>query len=71
MEGGAPGGDQPPGAPGQEEEPDYENMSLEELQGELGKLQGEGGEQGQPPGEAPPPAQKPPMKKSFFRELDL
>lgn len=73
MEGGAPGmggpdqGGPDQGAPGGEE-PDYENMSLDELQAELGKLQGgEQGGQGQPP-----PQQEQPVQKSrFFRELEL
>ena len=57
--GGAPGGGGPPGAGGDDQggmptdqEPDYGNMSTEDLQKEMGKLQG-GGDQGsgQPSGQ--------------------
>ena len=81
----AAGGGAPEAPPDGGQEPDYENMSLEELQGELGKLQGgdtkeaSGPEQGQAEGSAPAPAGKKPAPaqaaaptmKSFFRELEL
>lgn len=73
----AAGGDQP-----QEEEPDYENMSTEELQAELAKLQS--GEGGGPdlaqPGAAPKAKAKAASDKAkslskserrFFKELNL
>lgn len=82
--GGEGGGDVPDGPDtGGESEPDYENMSLEELQAEYDKLQGGGGgeapAQAQAPAQAPEkkaPAQKKPMAKSmdngrFFKELEL
>lgn len=73
-----PGADQSGGQPpkDQEPEPDYENMSLDELQGELEKLQS-------PEQKPAQPAQKPaapatPIKKSltksekrFYKELEL
>ena len=49
MGGGMPGQEQPGGEempqPGQDEEPDYDNMSTEELEAELAKLEGKGGEE--------------------------
>jgi hypothetical protein len=71
---GGPPGQEEPGKPSEEEgpEPDYENMSTEELQAELDKLE-------QPA--SPPPGKKPPMGKAqppvsksvqnFYREIEL
>lgn len=63
-QGGDQGAPQQPQAAGaQEPEPDYENMSIEELQKEYEKLQGGGGEE--------KPKKKEETKKSFFKELEL
>jgi hypothetical protein len=69
MPGGAPGED--PNEQNPEEEPDYSSMSLEQLQGELGKLQtGDDGDSPAKPSQPPKQPQKP-FGKSFFKELEL
>jgi hypothetical protein len=69
--GGDQGGE---GGEDQQAEPDYENMSLEELQAEYDKLSGGGdqGQQGQPQQAQKPQQQaQKSFRKSFFKEIKL
>lgn len=71
-DGGAPADGQEPDSGAGEPEPDYENMSMEELQAELDKLQG-GGEPTQAQAPNPPKGKEkvPSVVKAFFKELEL
>lgn len=71
-DGGAPADGQEPDSGAGEPEPDYENMSMEELQAELDKLQG-GEEPTQAQAPNPPKGKEkvPSVVKAFFKELEL
>lgn len=69
--GGMPPGSEDEGAESQEEEPDYENMSVEELEKELSKIEGSQPKEAKAPKGNPKKLQQPKaaVKKSLVLEL--